>query len=250
MVGGTAVGLYAFLNRDKRHGGLSPAERSHLNRTFGYAGAGLTITAVTAKILHNAGWSYRLMTMNPWVVMGGSLALSLVTMYATISTPQENTVLKHTSWIAFNVTQAGVLAPMFFLNPAVLSRAALYTVGVVGALAYVGATANETKYLYLGGPLLAGVTVVALSSLAPLILPVGTRGLALAENISLYGGLAVFSAFILYDTQKVLAAARMSEMQGTKPDAVAQCIGLELDAINIFVRMATMLANNNGNRKR
>ena len=57
---------------------------------------------------------------------------------------------------------------------------------------------NE-KYLYLGGPLLAGVTVVALSSLAPMALPLGLRGLAITEAISLYGGLAVFGGFVLYE---------------------------------------------------
>ncbi len=57
---------------------------------------------------------------------------------------------------------------------------------------------NE-KYLYMGGPLLAGVTVVALSSLAPMALPLGMRGLAITEAISLYGGLAVFSGFVLFE---------------------------------------------------
>ena len=55
------------------------------------------------------------------------------------------------------------------------------------------------KYLYMGGPLLAGVTVVALSSLAPMALPLGLRGLAIAESVSIYGGLAVFGGFVLYE---------------------------------------------------
>jgi growth hormone-inducible transmembrane protein len=58
---------------------------------------------------------------------------------------------------------------------------------------------RNDKYLYWGGPLLAGVTVVALSSLAPMVLPLGLRGLAVTEAISLYGGLAVFGGFVLYE---------------------------------------------------
>lgn len=99
----------------------------------------------------------------------------------------------------FNGFQAATLSPLFFLSPALLGRAALYTCGVVGSLSYVGATAKNDTYLYMGGPLLAGVTVVALSALAPLALPLGVRGLAISEAVSLYGGLAVFSGCVLYE---------------------------------------------------
>jgi growth hormone-inducible transmembrane protein len=103
--------------------------------------------------------------------------------------------------------------------------------------------------LYLGGPLLAGVTVVALSSLAPMILPVtALRTLALTEALSLYGGLAVFSAFILYDTQKILARARMGAMGGRKLDPVSDSISLTLDTLNIFVRMVCTHPPTQGNR--
>lgn len=42
----------------------------------------------------------------------------------------------------FNACQAATLSPLFFFSPAILSRAALYTCGVVGSLSYVGATAK------------------------------------------------------------------------------------------------------------
>ena len=58
---------------------------------------------------------------------------------------------------------------------------------------------RNDRYLYLGGPLLAGITVVALSSLAPIVLPMGIRALAISEAVSLYGGLAVFGGFVLYE---------------------------------------------------
>ena len=43
---------------------------------------------------------------------------------------------------AFNACQAATLSPLFFYSPAILSRAALYTCGIVGAISYVGATAT------------------------------------------------------------------------------------------------------------
>jgi hypothetical protein len=68
-----------------------------------------------------------------------------------------------------------------------------------GRLQAVHILSRNDKYLHLGGPLLAGVTVVALSSIAPMVLPMGLRGLAISEAISLYGGLAVFGGFVLYE---------------------------------------------------
>jgi len=134
---------------------------------------------------------------------------------------------------------------MYFYSPALLARAGLYTAGVVGSLAYVGATAKTDQYLYIGGPLLAGLCVVVLSSIAPLVVPAtAMRTLAVTEAVSMYGGLAVFSGFILYDTQRVMAHARMG-----RRDPAAESIGLELDFINIFVRLVQILAMGGNRRK-
>lgn len=152
-------------------------------------------------------------------------------------------VAKYALWTAFNLTQAALLSPMLFFSPAILARAGLYTVGMMGSIAFVGATAKQEKYLYLGGPLLAGVAIVALSGLAPMVIPAtAARTLMWSENIWLYGGLAVFGGFTLYDVQKVLQHARMSERGLIRRDPVNEAVRLELDFINIFVRMVQILA--------
>lgn len=159
-------------------------------------------------------------------------------------------VQKYALWSAFNVTQALLLSPLFFMNPAILARAGLYTAGLMGSLAFVGATAKTDKYLYLGGPLLAGVAIVALSGFAPLVLPAtAARTLMFTENIWLYGGLAVFGGFTLYDVQKVLHHARMAEQGLIAKDPVNEAISLELDFINIFIRMVQILGMSQSRRK-
>lgn len=120
----------------------------------------------------------------------------------------------------------------------------------MGSIAFVGATAKTDKYLYLGGPLLAGVAIVALSGLAPLVVPAtAARTLMVTENIWLYGGLAVFGGFTLYDVQKVLHHARLAERGMMKRDAVNESIRLELDFINIFIRMVQILGMSQNRRK-
>ncbi|TFK77482.1 hypothetical protein BDN72DRAFT_753295 [Pluteus cervinus] len=240
-VAGTVFVVDAFLNRDTRDA-MSTAEREYLNDSFKYTGGGLLLTAVAARSLFRSGAAFRIMAANPWLVLGVSLVGSIGSMMGVFYTPTDRPIQKHAFWLAFNACQAATLSPLFFLNPALLSRAALYTCGVVGSLAYVGSTATNDKFLNMGGPLLAGVTVVALSSLAPMVLPMGLRSLALTEAISLYGGLAVFSGFVLYDTQKILQHARLAEKGLYKADPLAESISLELDMINIFIRLVQILS--------
>jgi growth hormone-inducible transmembrane protein len=152
-------------------------------------------------------------------------------------------VQKYALWTVFNLAQAAVLAPMFFYSPALLAKAGLYTVGMMGSIAFVGATAKQEKYLYLGAPLMGGLAVVFLSGLAPLILPVtAARTLLWTERIYLYGGLAVFGGFTLYDVQKVLYHARLANQGLIPSDVVNESISLELDFLNIFVRMVQILS--------
>jgi len=158
---------------------------------------------------------------------------------------------KYALWTAFNVTQAAVISPLVaFLPGALLARAGLYTVAMMGSISIVGATAKQEKYLYIGGPLLAGAALVLASGLAPLVIPAtAVRTLAFTENVWLYGGLAVFGGFTLYDVQKILHHARMAERGLMVRDPVNESIALELDFLNIFIRMAQILAMQSNKRK-
>jgi hypothetical protein len=75
ILGGTAVGLNLFFNREQREGGIPRKEREYLNQTFKYTGASLGITALSAFALFRAGFAFRIMSMNPWAALG----LGLVT---------------------------------------------------------------------------------------------------------------------------------------------------------------------------
>ncbi|KIY73521.1 Bax inhibitor family protein [Cylindrobasidium torrendii FP15055 ss-10] len=246
---GTAVVVNGFLNRETRDG-YTAGEQALLHETFKYTAGGLVLTALAARQMFRSGVAFRLMTANPWVVLGVGLVGGIGTMMGTIYTSPDKPIQKHLFWLAFNACQAVTLSPLYFFAPAILGRAALYTCMSVGALSYVGATAKSDQYLYLGGPLLAGLFVVAGASLAPMILPMGMRSLAISESISLYGGLAVFSGFVLYDVQKILQHARIAEQRGVRGDAIAESLSLELDMINIFIRIVQILAmQGGGNRK-
>ncbi|KAK2074125.1 hypothetical protein P8C59_008355 [Phyllachora maydis] len=244
IFGGTLVAINVVFNRETRDdGGMPVYEREYLNNTFLHTGLGIGIIGLTARQMVRSGFVFRLMVTNPWAVAIGGLALGFGTMIGTRSIDPDNYIPKYALWTAFNATQAAFVAPLLVFAPLpLLARAGLYTVAMMGAISFVGATAKQEKYLYIGGPLLAGAAVIAVSGLAPLVIPAtAVRTLALTESLWLYGGLALFGGFTLYDVQKVLHHARLAESGLIKRDPVNESIGLELDFLNIFVRMVQIL---------
>lgn len=87
IFGGTLLAINLVFNRETREdGGMPPFERSYLNDTFLHTGLGIGIIGVAARALHMNGWSYRLMAMNPWMVLGVGLVGSIGTMYGAMAT--------------------------------------------------------------------------------------------------------------------------------------------------------------------
>lgn len=126
------------------------------------------MTGGMAYALHQSPLMSKIMFANPWVILALGVGGGFASIYGVRSSnPGSATQLAF--FTLFQASQSIALAPLFFLSPALLARAGLYTMGTVGSLAFVGATAKTDKYLYLGGPLLAGLAVVALSSLAPMV---------------------------------------------------------------------------------
>lgn len=87
IFGATLVGINFIFNRETREdGGMPDFERRYLNDTFMHTGLGIGIIGVAARALHMNGWSFRLMSANPWLVLGVGLATSIGTMYGTMAT--------------------------------------------------------------------------------------------------------------------------------------------------------------------
>ena len=86
IFGGTLLGVNFLFNHESREGGIPLYERAYLQETFTYTGLGVGMMGIAAKGLHNMGWSYRLMSLNPWLFLGGGLVATIGTMFATMYT--------------------------------------------------------------------------------------------------------------------------------------------------------------------
>merc|ERR1712079_786151 len=159
---------------------------------------------------------------------------------------------KQMAWITHSAVMGAVIAPLCMLGGPILTRAAWYTAGVVGGLSTIAITAPSDKFLYMGGPLAMGFGVVFMSSIASAFLPPPTALGASMMSIALYGGLVLFSGFILCDTQKIIHRAENHPNWGygvTKFDPINNSIGIYADTLNIFIRIAQILAMQGGRRK-
>jgi FtsH-binding integral membrane protein len=232
----------------------------YLFNTYKYVIAGLGVTAAAAVVAYKSGLVFRIAQMNPWInllVFGGGTIGSMV---VTQSINPDNKLAKHLAFVTMNTIMGMSLCTLGLIyNPAVMVRAGLYTLAMFSGLSWVAMNAREDRFLYLGGPLMAGLCVLIVASLSSMLLPARfQRTLSILEALTMYGGLALFGAFILYDTQKLMFRAREYEAAKTlyirqagpnahipQPDYVSQSIGLYLDFINIFIRMLYILGNSN-----
>lgn len=81
-----------------------------------------------------------------------------------------------------------------------------------GGLSAVAVTAPSEKFLMMSGPLAMGLGVVFAANVGSFFFAPHTALGASLASIVVYGGLILFSAFLLYDTQKII---RKAETQST-----------------------------------
>lgn len=167
---------------------------------------------------------------------------SLMFLVGTHMTDYEvNKPLKLFLYTGFCFSTAITLLPLIQMSAAAAITDAILatgcTMGTLGAIAY---NAPSEQFLMWGGALGIGCGAMIGVSLLSIFYP----GSPALYNIWMYGGLALFGAFTLYDTQKIIYLAKTQ----MRYDPVSNALGIYLDAINLFVRFL-MIFGNNRNKK-
>lgn len=128
------------------------------------------------------------------------------------------------------------------IDPALIVTAFLGTVAVFACFAGAAVVAKRRSYLYLGGVLGSAVLVMMVLSLINIFITVPSFYL-----VQLYGGLLVFSGYVVFDTQMILEKAEAGSQ-----DVVGHAAMLFTDFVAIFVRILIILMKNsskNNNEK-
>lgn len=252
VIGLGALGFYG-LGFSNKEGALERSAvwpqyiRERISNTYQYFGGGLGITAASAYAVSQNPALMRVATSGGMMFMVGSIAAMIGSSMLVRSLPYEQGKMnsKTLAWMAHSGLIGAFIAPVALLGGPIVMKAAWYTAGIVGGLSLIAATAPSEKFLNMGAPLSIGLGVVFAASIGSAFLPPTTRlGLSL-YSMSLYGGLILFSMFLLYDTQKIVAKAENS----LQFDPINESIGIYMDTINIFIRMAQIFAMGGNKRK-
>jgi len=226
--------------------------KDRIRDTYMYFGASVAATAGTAVAAFRTPAVMNLVSRGGLLAMGVSIAAMMGSGMVARSIPYSPGLgSKQLAWLAHCAVIGAVVAPICLLGGPILTRAAWYTAGMVSGLSTVAVCAPSDKFLYMGGPLAMGLGIVFCASLGSAFLPPTTAMGAGLYSVAMYGGLILFGAFLLYDTQKIIYRAEKHPVgYGAPPfDPVNASMGIYMDTINIFIRIASILASGGNRRK-
>ncbi|KAJ3173312.1 hypothetical protein HDU87_007686 [Geranomyces variabilis] len=210
---------------DGKNTPFSPAVRDHLHATYAHAAGGLGITAAMCFGLRRIRAVRHIMARSPVGFVCSFFAASYVTL-TVAHIPEAASKWKYAAWGTFYGTAAAMLAPLLHLYPpALLAKAGVYTIGVVGGLSYLGLTAERDKYLHISTPVFAivGLTAVAgtlnfmaaaYTTSTALGALVAQTTLMLTGKIIQYGVPAYFAGDLLQQTHRIIDSAESADALG------------------------------------
>ncbi|PHJ20839.1 bax inhibitor-1 [Cystoisospora suis] len=129
---------------------------------------------------------------------------------------------------------------LHLINPSILPTAFLVSVGIFASLSAAAVVSKDRKFIYLGSLLGTGLTCLASISFISMFWRT-----KIGDDILLWGGLAMYIGYVLFDTQVALEMCRRGSS-----DFLMQAIQFYIDLLGIFTRIAQILAEKDERRKR
>ncbi|KAH3826748.1 bax inhibitor 1-like [Dreissena polymorpha] len=126
------------------------------------------------------------------------------------------------------------------IDPSIIMTAFMGTCVVFIGFSLAALFNTNRTFLYMGGFLLSSLSWLCLAGFMNIFF----RS-QMIWNVQLYGGLLLFCAFVLYDTQLIIEKVRHGD-----DDYIWQSVDLFLDFINIFRRLMIILASKEEGKKK
>ncbi|MQL68521.1 hypothetical protein Taro_000839 [Colocasia esculenta] len=146
--------------------------------------------------------------------------------------------------MASSLLQGATIGPlkgvlnMFFLprpNHRILLTAFVGTALAFGCFSAAAVVARRRQYLFLGGLLSSGLSILLWLQFASSIFGASTA----AFNVEIYFGLLIFLGYMVFDTQLIIERAYHGEL-----DHVRDALNLYVDLVGVFVRVLVVMVKN------
>lgn len=148
-------------------------------------------------------------------------------------------------WSSIGMMGVGVSPFMLAMTvgqPGLLPAAVMVTTGVCAGASLYAYSRPADSLLFLKGPLIGCLFSMIGLQLAGGICAwagMGTSLMAMSRDISLYGGLALFTGFMAYDTHQAIAMFKEDQ-----PDHLQVAMDLFLNFKNLLIRIMAIMRSN------
>jgi Bax inhibitor 1 len=160
-----------------------------------------------------------------------------------------------TKLMAFGVVAAlmGVsVAPLVNLaievDPTIVTTAMLLTAVVFASFSIIATVTSDRPMLWLGGALSSAIGWMMMASFINWFF----RSQLVFMGIQVYGGLVLFSLYVIYDTQVIISRAEALSAAGqlSFDSAIHGALQLFTDLMAIFVRILIILLKNSSKKEK
>lgn len=221
---------------------LSPKVQRHLRNVYALLGASVLSATLGT-------WFSIWAQIGTSVAMLGLLLSFGLVIYIAASSPDRGanqSRYRIAAMLTFAFLDGCWISPLVNLaikvDPSLVLVALGATVMIFASFTGAALFSRRRSFLFLGGILgsaisqllLLGVLTYFIRALGPLYF-----------NLQLYGGLVLFSAFIIYDTQLIVEKADSGDL-----DQVRHTLDLFIDLVGIFVRILIIILKNSRDKKR
>ena len=211
------------------------ALKSFLTRVFGWMGAGLLVTAMTAQwVITNIGM------INPMLFFG-AVIVELILVYRISRYVMDMSMNIATGlFIFYSALNGFTLSGLAFIyTTESLASTFLSAAGLFGVMSFYGAVTKKNLTSW-GSFLFMGLIGIIISSIVNIFIGSGTLQMAVSAI-----GVLVFTGLTAYDVQKILKMYEFgdqeSEIGGKK--AILGALTLYLDFINLFITLLRLFGN-------
>ena len=201
---------------------------------------GTIYTLLTATVLAAAAGCYA----ESYLHMGGLLsALGAIGLLFLLGSGRGNPSIMGERLgylLGFGFLKGMSIAPLVNLavmvDPSIVLSAFLGTVAIFASFSLSALFSKRRSQLYLGGFLGSALSLMLLLSFLNLFFASEA-----IFNLQLYGGLLVFSLFVIFDTQLIVEKLSF----GVDQDLIYHALTLFIDFVALFVRILIILLKNN-----